>query len=200
MPFINQILEFINQELKNGSLNKEKLQPAKFHGLSTVITRSNKGKTPDKLETLPAMIDEAGKVELITLDSKLALQVYHKLLGKAYSYEKKSYGDSYLTRCVSDMTMIVITNCELTKSAKEVLEPVILFGLPQRLSVALIADLKLNSCLITPVSSNMNHPEIYRQEYPKADYALNENLSMFSIRYKIETTFSQACIDACLCN
>lgn len=201
MPFLNQITDYVNQSLKAGSLNKEKLQPAKFYGLSTVISRSvNGSKDQSKIEILPAIVSADGKSTPITPDSKMAIQVYHKLGNKAYSYEKKSYGDDYFIKCSSDMTMVVITNSKLTGKAKDVLEPVVLFGIPQRISQALIAELKINSCLITPLASNMDHLQVFRQEFPQSEYFLNEQISMFSIRYKIDLTFSQACVDQCLCH
>lgn len=196
MPFLNQIITFINEDLKNGSLNKEKLKPAIFHGLADVVTRSNKGsKNADKLELLPAIIDENGKDTPITLNSKLALQVYHKLNSKTYSIEKKSFGDDYLIKCVSDLSMVVITNSKINGKTKDVLEPLLIFGMPQKLSTALFADLKINQCLITPVSSNMDAMAVYRQEYPKSDYYLTEQVSMFLIRYKIDLTFSKTCVE-----
>jgi len=196
MPFLNQIANFINDELKAGSLNNARLQPAKYYGLADVITRKKDGGT---LEQLPA-ITEAGIIKnLITPDSKMALQIYHKTIGNVYSYERKSYGDGYDIKSSTDMQLVVIFNNKLTGKAKEVLEPVVLFGLPQKISTALIADLKIIKCLITPVSSNMDPVSVFKQEYPQAEYFLNEMLSMFSIRYKIEMTFSQACVDACTC-
>lgn len=199
MPFLNQIISFINEDLKAGSLNKEKLQPARYYGLSTIVARSTKGTAQNQIELLPAIVDANGKATPITPDSKMALQVYHKLNGKVYSKEKKSYGDDYLFNCVSDVTMVVLTNSKITGKTKDVLEPVVLFGMPQRLSTALTADLKINKCLITPVSSNMNHLEVFRQEFPQSDYFLNEQMSLFSIRYKIEMSFSQSCVEQCLC-
>jgi hypothetical protein len=201
MPFLNQIISFINDDLKAGSLSKDKLQPAKFYGLTTIVSRSKKSsKEPTKLELLPAIVDATGKDNPITLESKLALQVYHKLNSKTYSVEKKSYGDEYNIKCISDLSMVVITNSKITGKTKDVLEPLLIFGMPQKLSTALFVDLKINNCLITPVSSNMDAMAVYRQEYPQSDYYLTEQMSMFLIRYKIELSFSQQCVEQCLCD
>jgi len=199
MPFLNEITGFINQTLKAGSLNKEKLQPAIYHGLTSTVQRI-KLKTAKDLETLPAIVDASGKASPIAPDSKTAITVYHKLLSNAYSYEKKSFGDSNLIKCISDLAMVAIVNSKLTGQTKDVIEPAIVFGMPQKLSTALIADLKINNCLITPLASNMDHLQVFRQEYPQSEYFLNEQMSMFLIRYRIEMTFSQACVDHCLCN
>ncbi len=200
MPFNQDITQFINDVLKAGSLNKEKLQPAMFYGLATLVHRSTKGsKDTNKVEQIQAIVTADGKATPITPDDKFALQVYHKLLSKTYSLEKKSYGDGHDHKCTSDIQMVIITNSKLTGRAKELLEPVVLFGLPQKLSAALFAELKISKCLISPVSSNMDQMQVFKQEYPQSAYFLNEQMSMFTIRYKIELTYSQSCIDACLC-
>lgn len=200
MPFLEQIISFIDAELKKGSLNKKKLLPAKLHGLSTTLIRNSKGSGVVKSESFPAAKDASGRMVPIALDSKYSLQVYHNLQGNTYSYEKKSYGNNYDVRCISDMVMVVICNAKISGMAKEAIEPLLIFGLPQRLSPALIAQLKISKCQVIPVSSNMNQEQVFKAEYPKAEKALvSEEHSMFSIRYKIDMTFPAACIDQCLC-
>lgn len=199
MPFINQVIQFIDETLKAGSLNNAKLQPVKFHGLSTVVARIKKG-TQDTLELLPGVVSAAGIGSVITPESKVPMQVYHKLVSTAYSLEKKGVGDSHYMKSVTDVLMVVFTNSKLTGKAKEALEPVVVFGIPQKLSDALRTELKINNCLISVVSSNMDHVALFRQEYPQSDYFLNEGISMFSVRYRIDMTFSQSCVDHCLCD
>jgi len=198
MPFLNEITSFINQTLKDGSLNKPRLQPAKYFGLTTVIGRK-KSSSQKELEQLPSVIAPNRKIIPITPDSKLAIQVYHKLLGNTYRKETKSYGDGHYIRCVSDMAMVVIANSKMTGKANNALESAIVFGIPQRLSTALQMDLNINSCQIIPVSSNLESIQVFRQEYPQSEYFLNDQVGIFSIRYKCELIFSQACVNACLC-
>jgi hypothetical protein len=201
MPFLNQIINFIDAELKAGSLSKEKLQPATFNGLSSIVQRSIKGsKDVNKLEVLPATVGTGGKINFIAPDSKKAIQTYHRLVSKAYSYEKKSFGEDNFIKSTSEVAMVVITNGKVTGKTKDVLEPLFIFGMPQKLSKALVADLKINSCTITPIASNMDALQVFKQEYPQSDFFLTEQMSMFLIRYKIELVFSQHCIEQCLCN
>ncbi len=201
MSFLNQIIKFIDEQLKAGSLNKQKLQPAIFHGLSSIVQRSIKGsKDVNKLEALPATAEADGKINFITPDSKLAIQTYHKLISKAYSYEKKSFGDDNFIKSVTEVAMLVITNGKITGKTKDVLEPLFIFGMPQKISRELLADLKINNCTITPIASNMDALQVFKQEYPQSALFLTEQMSMFLIRYKIELVFSQHCIDKCLCD
>jgi hypothetical protein len=198
MPFINQITEFINDQLKAGSLNKKILQPAKLFGLTEVVARKTNA-AQKELEYLPSKVSPEGKVQVITPDSKVAIQIYHKLLTNVYSYEKKSYGNSYDVKSSSELSMVVITNSKIIGKGKDAVEPLLIFGMPQKISNALLSSLQIISCIITPQASNMNHIEVFRQEYPKSEYFLNESMSLFLIRYRIEMKFSQACAEQCLC-
>lgn len=198
MPFINQVIQFIDAELKAGSLKNSKLQPVTFHGLSTVVARESK-KQKGKLELVPGVVDAKGIASVITAESKIPMQLYHKVISTAYSLLPKGQGDGHYIKAVTEMNLVVFTNSKLTGKAKELLEPVVVFGIPQKLSNALMMEFKINSCLISPVASNMDHVAIFRSEYPQSDYFLNEGVSMFLIRYRIEMTFSQSCIDKCLC-
>lgn len=197
MPFLDQIVNYVNDQLRAGSLNNSKLQPATYDGISTIVPRK---KGDNQFELLPAIMQEGKLKKYCTPDAKYALQLYHKVMSNVYGIEKKSYGDSYDIRCITELMLVVFYNSKLTGKAKEVLEPIVLFGLPQRLSTELMSDLQFGNCLISPVSSNMDVLSNFKQEFPNSDYFLNEMISMFSIRYRIEAVFSQACIDACLCN
>lgn len=199
MPFFDEITGFINDSLKASSLNSKKLQPAKFYGLSTQIYKSVKDKNTNNVEPYPAIVDGTGAITVITPDDKYSLQVYHKNLSNAYSYEKESYGDGYLMNADCDMQMVVITNGKISGKTKEILEPVFIAGMPQKLSQELITGLGIYSCLITPAGSNMDAMQVFRQEYPKSNLFLTNQMSMFLIRYRIKLTFSQTCIDKCLC-
>lgn len=198
MPFLDTISNQIDAALKAGSLNNDKMQPVKFYGLTTTIAR--KKEAAGAIEILPAVISSDGATALISPDSKFALQIYHKLFSNQYSYVKKSHGDAYEMKCSSELAMVVFVNTKLTGKTKTVLEPVLVFSIPQKLSPAVLADLKINTCLITPLSSNMDTMQVFKQEYPQADYFLNQQMDMFLIRYRVEITFNQACVDNCLCN
>ena len=198
MPFLDQITQFINDELKAGSLNNKKLQPAKYSGIASIVHRKSI-KDAGKLESIPGITTADGRSIPLTPDSKTAIQVYHKVISNVYSLEKAGYGNDHNTKCVTEMAMLVFSNSKLTGKVKETLEPLFIFGMPQKLSTALLADLKINNCLITPLASSLDQLAVFRQEFPQSDYFLNEQQGMFLIRYRIEMTFNKACIDKCLC-
>lgn len=199
MPFIDEIINQINSSLKAGSLNNEKLQPAKYLGIATTVARIKDAKKKSDLEILPAIVSPTGTLSFITPEKSYGIQIYHRLLNKQYSRVKASYGDDYDYKMVSELTLVVLTNSKVTGRAKEALEPLVLFGMPQTVTPALLAELQINSCVIYPTASNLDAVSVFRQEYPNSVYFLNDQSSIFSVRYKIEMSFSKACINKCLC-
>jgi hypothetical protein len=189
MPFWDKIAKYINTTLKDGSLNFPVLQPQQLFGLATIIVRRENPSTK-AIEQLPGLIDVDGTDIPITPDNNQALQLYHKLDRSVYSEDsKKSFGDIKVTTETSELTLVVLTNSKLTAKPKETIEHLIRFGMPKKLSAELLSELQLRTCTITPTGSNMNHVEVFRREYPNSDYFLNEQMSMFSIRYTIASSY-----------
>lgn len=201
MPFLKDVAAFINNALQTGSLNKAALQPAKYFELSTQLPRTKPGAGKKQtIEIVPAIITAAGISTVLVPESKTALQIYHRQLANVYSYEKKSHGNGHDVNQVSELTMVVISNSKLTKATKDALEAAIILGFPQHLSEPKRRELKLLKCLITPLGSNMDHVQVFRQEFPQSDYFLTEHVTMFSIKYRVAMTFDQSCADSCLCD
>lgn len=199
MPFLNRIADYINETLRAGCFDIGKLRPTVFHGIASVVPRSTNGSNEEsKLELLPAIVTANGKINLITPDSRTAVEIYHKVNSNTYSYEKKSVGDEYFIKCVSELSIVVINNIKLTGKGCDLLEPVVVFGMPQRLSDSLKAELNVDKCLITPINSVMDQLQVFRQEFPTSSYFLNEQTAMFLIRYRVEMTFDRRCVNQCI--
>jgi hypothetical protein len=193
MPFITEIVQHINEVLKAGSLKK--VQPAKLNLISTVVGRT---KPREAMEILPAII-EGDKTTLLIPDSKHSLQLYHKQDSNTYAIVPASYGNSHEIKSTTEMSMVVTTNAKIAGLTAQKAEPAIVFGLPQRISDALKAELKVIKVLITPLGSIMDQVRVFSGEFPKSQYFLDKEMQMFIVRYRIEVQFNQACVDACLC-
>jgi hypothetical protein len=195
MPLVESIVGFINDSLKAGSLKG--IQPAKYIGVTTVLARK---KRDDSLEILPAEMDLAGEYKMVEPNDQYSLIIYHKQTSNVYSTERNnSYGDGYNYKATTEMSVIVYADGKKLRRSAEQLEPLIIYGIPQRLGKALMAETKFNNCLITPLASVMDKISVFRQEYPNTEYFLKPYQHLFLIRYRIETTFDKNCINACLC-
>lgn len=195
MPFIESIVSYINSSLKERSFNDKRFQPSLFFGCTTVLAR----KKGEALEVLPAVLNESGEYTMIEPRDHLALSVYHKTISNGYGYVKKSHGDQYEYRCTTEMAMVIINNSKRTGVTAEKLEPLFVYGMPQRLSKSAIDQFKFSNCLITPLASDMDVIRVFKGEYPQSIFFLKPFQQLFLLRYRIETTFDKSCIDECLC-
>jgi hypothetical protein len=198
MPFTEKIVGFINEQLKASSLNDKRFQPGNFLGIATQLARPSK--SGQGLELLPATCDDLGVYRLIEPDDKFPIAIYHRSISTAYTRVKgEGYGDGYLSKDTVEMQIVVLADQRKIKVNQEQLESICRFGIPDRLSSLIQSALALRTCLVTPLSSNMDRVMVFRQEYPGTEFFLKPHHILFSIRYRIETTFDKNCIDRCLC-
>lgn len=192
MPFIDTIVLHINECLKGCSFTD-----GKFHGIATVIARKKTATAP--LETLPGIL-EGKAYQTVEPNDKYGLILYHKVISNVYGFERgNSFGDNYNLKCTTEMQMVVWADSIKQNKTAELLEPVIVFGIPFGLTPELKNTLKLIKCVITPLGSAMDRLQVFRLEYPQSEFFLKPEHHFFSIRYRIETTFDRNCVNTCLC-
>jgi hypothetical protein len=200
MPFIEKIVDYINTSLKDSSLNDKRFQPGKYVGCTTLLVRKN----GDQLETVPATSDENGEYKTVEPNDKFNIIIYHRTISNVYAKvinnaQARSFGDDYALKCTSEMQLAVIADSRKVKMLAEQLEPMIIYGIPQRLPSEMLIDLGLRSCIITPTASVMDKINVFRQEYPNTQYFLKPFHQLFLVRYRVETGFDKNCVEKCLC-
>lgn len=196
MPFLDSIVSYINDSLKGSSLSDKRFAAGRFLGLSTIVgVQKDTG-----VVLVPAIVDAMGEYKPVDpVDDRYSITVYHKAISNVYGFEKKSYGDEYLQKCTTEMLLVVAADAKKVLVSAEQLEPLFIYGLPQRLSPELKQKAAFKNCLITPLASDMDKLRVYRQEWPAAEYYLKPYHHLFSLRYRIEASYDKDCIDACLC-
>lgn len=199
MPFIEKIVDYINTSLKDSSLNDKRFQPGKYVGCTTLLPRP-KGTA---LEVLPAFCDANGEYTTVEPDDKFNIIIYHRTISNVYTkvtqQQQRSFGDDYALKCTTEMQLGVIADSRKVKLLAEQIEPMIIYGMPLLLPKQMMIDLGFRSCIITPIASNMDKINVFRQEYPSTQYFLKPFHQLFTIRYRVETGFDKNCIEKCLC-
>lgn len=197
MPFTDTIVKFINDSLRNGSLKDGKLQAGIFFGLSSIVARKNES---GSLGLWPAIANNNGEYKPVQPDDKFPFMIYHKPVSTAYSYAKNdSYGDKYNIKAATENIIVAWIDSKKTNISAQFFETMIIAGLPLQVTSELKSEMGIISSLITPLSSNMDVLNVFRSEYQNVDFFLKPYHGFFSIRYRIETTFNQACLSACKC-
>ena len=195
MPFINTVVDFINDHLKGGSLNKNNFQPGKYYGVASSI-----GSADDKAILIPGVINTDGEIEEVSPDDIYNIQIYHKMIGNNYGVQKKSsYGDDYDVVTTTEMQAFVFAQSDKIKMTAEQLETHIVFGMPGGISNLLLSDLNIKLNTIQVISSDMDKIRNFKNEYQGVQFFLSPEHIFFSVRYQVRQLFDRSCVDACLC-
>ncbi len=192
MPFTNTIVTFINDYLKDKALNKSILQPVQFYNVASQVSQKDQPAT-----MFPGVINIDGEIEAVQPDDIYNISIYHKVISNTYTAVKKSYGNENDIQSLTEMQLFVFAQSDKIKMTAESLEPFIVFGLPGSIETDLAADLRIKSCLITPLSSDMDKIRNFKNEFPGFKFFLKPEHIFFSVRYQIKKTFDRDCVDAC---
>lgn len=162
MPFTNSIVDFINDSLKQGSLNKERFQPAKYYNVASIVPLDgdNQG------QIVPGILNEAGEIEHVSPDDIYSLQIYHRVISNVYGVQKAgSYGDQNDMVSTTEMQVFVFAQSDKINLRAEQLEPFIVFGIPGSVSNALGDEIKMKLVAINVISSDLDKLRNFRNEF-----------------------------------
>jgi hypothetical protein len=196
MPRLNGIISVINSEISS-ALNIEKFQGGVLYNqIAELVPEIDRDSTRT---TKPAIIDHYGEGTSVIIDDTLPFQIYHRLLSiNNVSIPGDNFGDAGQTiEETANMVMIVISDRgKILMQGYDFLAGICV-NMPQALSSAQNATLDLLSCIIEIEGTNTNIEEVYNQEYSVSNYGLKPNSIMYSVSYKIITTFSKECFPLC---
>jgi len=145
--------------------------PCQIHGLSESCL------TGEEENFLPGIIDENGDVFNVFIDDDYRFGCYHKLVAKTYqNATNKGYGDAPKSIQIVDMNLI----CWAFNAKAEKLEQLIYSVVP--------SDVKFTS-------SDFDKIKIFKQEIKGFDAQLAPEVTLFSIKYRVQYQVSKACVD-----
>lgn len=191
---IPQIIDFINEEIKNNVFVGEILQKSSINGIVYYIPRSNEA------EDLVPSIFENKKQKLVELTDKLNIIIYHTIKNSTKTFDNAQYGDAnnIITNNII-CSMFVYINGKNVEICKEDLDVLINSYFPTKIDVALKSKLKITDCYITPLSTDFDGYALYKREYKLSQFNLKPYDSFFEIKYQIKLKTKKDCINKCSC-
>jgi hypothetical protein len=204
MPFLTQQIEIINQALLNLALNDARFKSGRFETIAYDVSR--KDADTGAITTFPAVMDANYEAQEITVDDTYPIIIYHKILSKAYAFDKaptgpNQYGDG--NRYVNETTsvkMVVYGKYASLKLTREQLEALITSNFPDSIAPVTIQPIKLDNMVVTLKGSDLNSARVWQEEYKGIPLYLAPEDMLFSINYSIDTRFRKGCINICDCS
>ena len=203
MPFLNQQIQIINNALTGAALSDARFQAGRFEAIAVDVSR--KDANTGSIQTFPAVMDKNYEAQEITVDDTYPIIIYHKILSKAYAFDKNptgpnQYGDS--NRYVNETTsvkMVVYGKYAPLKLTREQLEALITSNFPDSIAPVTIQPLKLDNMVVTLKGSDLNSARVWQEEYKGIPLYLAPEDILFSVMYSIDTRFRKGCINICDC-
>jgi len=193
MPFIKEIVEFINTSLADTTLSDKRFK-AKYIGISQTSWREE--------DAFPIITDDAGDGEFEAFNDAYNTIIYHRCLGADYALdEDKPFGDgntNFIETAV--MRMIVWAKKDSTKLTQEQMFFQVLSGVvyaPQRSS---FTQDGLNQPPQIAVGAVNNEAfAVFNNEFKIKDlnYPIKPEHIYFSIDYTIKTYYNSTCTGIC---
>lgn len=198
MPYLENIIESINSNIKEEAFSDKRFAGSKIFGLSEPIIINQSNQNSDRV--VPSIISNLGDAEYITPDDKIPVVVYHHINSNIYTtITEESFGNGRWQKNNSDVSMIVMASSAKIKLSASQLETLIMANLIDTISKADLVKYQLKKVFIKIVSSNFNSFAIFANEFKGMKYFLKPEHILFEIKYVIESTFDKRCFKKCEC-
>lgn len=197
MPYINQIVDIINNKLSEHALRDDSRFIKKLYGLVELLKRNNENNE----DTIPVLLDLNGNITFSGFNDLYSIIIYHRCLGLNTIDGPIMFGDGDNSmREEASMRCVVYANRLITRLQPTELAFVLSSGLQFQLKNSDIQKFTgLNGAVVEIGQTNFDSTALYSNEYKLAtnNYNLQPTDCYFSIDYTITTDYDITCIDHC---
>ena len=194
MPNLDKVVTLINNQLKTSkNLSTRLFQNSKWYNIA------DKNKTTGDVEiTQPLILDNNGEGISVVFDDTNFLQVFHKVDTINYLIADVDYGNPGTTmQEEAEMSIIVVGSRKRLKTRQENIMAAISLSFIKEFKDSDIRPLGMNSCIIEMGSVDIDPYSVWDQNWIGAEYSLNTDTFLFSMKYKIVSTFNKNCFTIC---
>jgi hypothetical protein len=193
MPNLNTIATNINSALETGAFATNLFKPAVFYGIAEQVkTDDEKGEYFQ-----PAYFDNDGEGTSVMFDDTNAIMGYHRIERISYKADPEGYGANITMEENADMRFIFFGQRNKIKARPENVLAVIEMYFIKEIAAADLPALSLLDCTIEMGDANMDPYSVWDQEFKGVEFGLSPETMLFSIPYRIVSTFNKTCFSLC---
>lgn len=192
MPYLNKIVECINEDLKASTVKGNPLQNSLLGGIARTVTFTSTDDNGDITIKKPVEFKDGKEINHLP-DDRYAIQIYHKIKGITYEEEKESYGDGKDINEKASMEMIVFADEARLGLSMEDLAHLINVGLPTQVKASRVCKEDIKRVSISINSVNTDSEQLFKSETGLGEYSLKPQSIYMSLSYTIETVSVKNC-------
>jgi hypothetical protein len=201
MPFVREIVDYINTTLSDNNLSDSRFSGKQIHGISTLLPRNLSQQATD---VVPGFVNEKGDATYVGVDDSYPLVIYHRSLSKQYEpIEGGGYGDRNSDGMeTTNMLMTVFARRDQLRLTAEDLLDIIAMGMPDTLPRSFILQynsLGLYFAEVATTGASLDREQAFGDEYKGlAEFPLKPEHIFFTVNYTITTKFKKGCYVPCV--
>lgn len=190
---IQNIVEIINESLKANAFADMRFAGAKYFGLSSLYAIEN--------EVSPFVVDDYGQANYCGYDNTTPLIIYHRTISAQNNLDrtKAVVNDKLLSRQYT-MNLIVTAQREKIQLTAEDVDLLIASAWKSNITQQQLIDFNLRGCNLNYVSTNYSTSALLQREYTGKNIINEPSLILFEIRYMVEITYNNGCLEILCCN
>jgi hypothetical protein len=198
MPFLDFIVKNINDEWENKAFNCEPLCDCRilFKSIAETIIDTQQAEQ-NILTTYPGIADEKGEVEMLEVNDKYDLLLYHKLETILNStVPGKSFGNDFALLEVANMAVMIIAWRNKIKRQAYELEAILKQTLLSTVNKLNDENKTVQKSRIYPGFSTFDKTGLLQREFTRVELNFPE-LIIFELKYRVESTYKNGCVEIC---
>ena len=197
MPFLNEQVEIINKAIRSRGLSDARFQSGDFNALADQIVENRKSNGDKRYP----VVYRKSKPFNIGLDDKFPIIIYHRQRNSRFLEPDNGFGSGKnVYKEQTDMHLVVFGSRKKLELRPEELSALITLSMPTQVSKTELADMNIDTMLVSLSNTNMDSLSVFREEYSGIDYKVSPDHVLFKIIYTITTQYRKDCLNLCDCN
>jgi len=194
MPYIENIIATLNNELKVNSFVDVRFSGSKYYGIAEPVYIEE--------QKFPGIQNKDGNIDAISIDDSLPFTLWHKVEAITHQPDARNggYGDKDIQRlAIINAQCVCVVSRVKTKLNPNQFATLIVEGFPLRFTSLQAKSLDLAYVMVEAAQSNLRSKAVYDEEYSQR-YQLNSETYMLAVSYRIEASYTHGCLNICACD
>lgn len=192
MPYLSKVIDYVNNRLKETTLNRNDIQRGRFFGLAKQVQVEGE----DNI-LMPVIYSDGKEIDPI-IDDRYSFQIYHRITSTSYGVsETVQAGDEFqFLDETTTVRALVYSNGNSVKLTENDLAYLLMVGLTMVIKEDELKNLGVNNITVLPSGADFNSRAVFAAEYgTDALFKINPEDNYFAFTYTVKMTANKNCLN-----